>query len=62
MTFDDWYETYEPNGAELLIFNTTDLAAAYAAGQKETATRCRDIAMQMFSKPVAAHIQKEFGI
>lgn len=32
MSFDDWYENYERDGGELMLFNTIDLEAAYQAG------------------------------
>ena len=35
MTFDDWYEQYEHDGNELLLFNTIDLDAAFCAGIEE---------------------------
>lgn len=34
MSFDAWYETYERDGGELLLFNTIDLAAAFETGRK----------------------------
>lgn len=33
MTFDDWYETYERDGGELMLYNTIDLQAAFEAGR-----------------------------
>lgn len=30
--FDEWYEDYEGNGEELLLFNTIDLQSAYREG------------------------------
>ena len=33
--FDKWYETYERDGGELLLFNTIDLKAAWKARQPE---------------------------
>jgi hypothetical protein len=35
MTFDDWYEQYEYDGEELVLFNTIDLANAFEAGKAE---------------------------
>lgn len=32
MSFEEWYETYERDGGELMLFNTIDLEAAYTAG------------------------------
>ena len=32
MTFNDWYEQYERDGGELMLFNTIDLRAAFMAG------------------------------
>lgn len=32
--FETWYETYERDGGELMIYNTIDLEMAYGAGQK----------------------------
>ena len=34
MAFDDWYETYERDGGELMLYNTIDLEMAYGAGQR----------------------------
>lgn len=34
MTFEDWYETYERDGGELMLYNTIDLESAYQAGYK----------------------------
>ena len=31
-TFDEWYEDYEGNGEELLLFNTIDLQSAFKEG------------------------------
>lgn len=39
MTFDDWYETYERDGGELMLFNTIDLEAAYQAGFRAASDR-----------------------
>jgi hypothetical protein len=32
MNFEQWYETYECDGGELMLYNTIDLQAAYNAG------------------------------
>lgn len=32
--FDDWYEQYQRDGGELMLFNTIDLEAAFEAGRK----------------------------
>lgn len=43
-SFDAWYETYERDGGELLLFNTIDLEAAFAAGTQAERERCASIA------------------
>ena len=30
--FDNWFETYDRDGGELMLYNTIDLEAAYKAG------------------------------
>ena len=37
MTFDDWYDTYERDGGELMLYNAMDMRAAFMAGA-DTAT------------------------
>ena len=33
--FDNWYETYDRDGGELMLFNTIDLEATWKARQPE---------------------------
>ena len=32
--FDKWFDIYERNGGELMLYNSIDLEAAFLAGQK----------------------------
>lgn len=34
MAFDEWYETYERDGGELMLYNAIDLQAAWEAGRQ----------------------------
>ena len=36
-SFDDWFENYERDGGELMLYNTIDLEAAYRAGMLRAA-------------------------
>ncbi len=54
MTFDDWYEQYEWDGGELMLFNTIDLAAAFEAGRLAERERCARIA-EGVEKPAHRH-------
>jgi hypothetical protein len=35
MSFDEWYEKYERDGGELMLFNANDLREAWIAGHTE---------------------------
>ncbi len=41
--FAEWYETYERDGGELMLYNTIDLEAAFKAGM----LRAAEIAEEM---------------
>ena len=45
-SFDSWYEGYERDGCELMLFNTIDLEAAYKAGM----LRAAEIAEERYNK------------
>ena len=32
MTYDDWFDTYERDGGELMLYNTIDMRSAFQAG------------------------------
>lgn len=46
--FDDWYETYERDGGELLLFNSLDMEAAFRAGTKVKTLHCDDCGASRF--------------
>lgn len=39
VTFNDWYETYERDGGEMMLFNAIDLEAAYNTGFRAASDR-----------------------
>lgn len=43
MTFEEWYETYDRDGGELMLFNTMDLEAAWNSAQEAAARRCAEL-------------------
>ena len=46
--FEEWYETYERDGGELMLFNTLDLEAAYEAGLAEGRRMSAEIAENIY--------------
>lgn len=44
MNFENWYDTYERDGGELMLYNAIDLEAAYKAGYEAMREGSADIA------------------
>ena len=42
--FEEWFETYERDGGELMLYNTIDLEAAYLAGAKAALEKAAGVA------------------
>ena len=49
MTFNDWYETYDRDSGELMLFNTIDLEAAYTAGMEHSEKQLRTLSTAILS-------------
>ena len=49
MTFNDWYETYDRDSGELMLFNTIDLEAAYTAGMEKLQNQLKILATAILS-------------
>ncbi len=66
--FAEWYETYERDGGELMLYNTIDLEAAFKAGMLRAAEiadahTCSDCIESgaVCEEHIAAAIRKEVG-
>ena len=47
MSFEEWYETYDCDGGELMLYNTIDLEAAYLAGAATMREKAAEVANSM---------------
>ena len=59
--FEEWYETFERDGGELMLYNTIDLEAAFLAGAAAMRERCAEVVdeMQLYTAwDIAAAIRK----
>ena len=67
--FEEWFETFDPDGGELMLYNTIDLEAAYLAGATVGYTKgvttmrekCAEVMneMQLYAaRDIAAAIRK----
>lgn len=45
--FEEWFETYERDGGELMLYNTIDLEAAFLAGAAAMREKCAEVAEAM---------------
>lgn len=49
--FHEWYETYERDGGELMVFNSLDLEQAFKAGMKTAMKIAEDINSHFLYRP-----------
>lgn len=67
-SFEQWYEEYERDGGELMLYNTIDLEAAFNAGMLRAAEISEgmegswaDFEHNQVCQDIAAAIRKEAG-
>ena len=46
--FEEWYETFERDGGELMLYNTIDLEAAFLAGAAAMREKCAEVAETVY--------------
>jgi len=59
MTFQDWYEQYDYDGEELVLFNTIDLANAFEAGKAEGIKFVKQFVDEMLLSFMEEEIKKQ---
>lgn len=61
--FEEWFETFDRDGGELMLYNTIDLEAAYLAGAAAMREKCAEVAESYYRSDdiavdIAAAIRK----
>jgi hypothetical protein len=56
--FEKWYDKYERDGGELLLFNTIDLKSAYFAGREGMKSDCLEAVKNSDQRPGSTAVLK----